>query len=113
MQSKTVVYAFAAVWLVLFVTSFVVVSAVAPEDDDQLRRLSRLASFLTWQLAALFVAAICAFIAQRATARGREGFRLPGYGPFGLSLFVIVAFVGIVGYRVWLQPLLAAWLGLA
>src|SRR5262245_32933964 len=33
MQSKVVVYAFAAVWLVLFVTSFIVVRAVAPEDD--------------------------------------------------------------------------------
>jgi hypothetical protein len=113
MQSKSVVYAFAAVWLVLFVTSFVVVRAVAPEDDDQLRRLSRLASFLSWQLAALFVAAISAFIAQRAAARGSEGFRLPCYGPFALSLFVIVAFVGIIAYRVWLQPLVSAWFGIA
>jgi hypothetical protein len=113
MRSKAVVYAFAAVWLVLFAVSFIVVRAVAPEEDEQLRRLSRLASFLTWQLAALFVAAASAFLAQRAIARGSEGFRLPGYGPFGVSLFVIVAFVGIVAYRVWLRPLVAAWFGIA
>jgi hypothetical protein len=112
MQSKSVVYAFAAVWLVLFATSFVVVRAVAPEDDDAVRRLSRIASFLTWQLGALVVAAVSAFVTQRATARGTEGLRLPGYGPFAMSLFVLISFIGIVGYRVWLQPLLAAWFGL-
>jgi hypothetical protein len=112
MQSKSVVYAFAAVWLVLFATSFVVVRAVAPEDDDAVRRLSRIASFLTWQLGALVVAAASAFFTQRAVARGIEGLRLPGYGPFAMSLFVLISFIGIVSYRLWLQPLLAAWLGL-
>jgi hypothetical protein len=112
MQSKFVAYAFAAVWLALFVTSFVVV-AVGPEDDDYTRRLGRIASFLTWQLSALVVAAVSAFFAQRAVSRGTQGLRVPGYGPFAASLFVIVSFVGIVAYRVWLQPLLAAWFGLA
>jgi hypothetical protein len=112
MQSKFVVYGFAAVWLVLFAASLVVVRAVAPEDDDYARRLTRIASFLTWQLGALIVAAISALFTQRAAARGTEGLRLPGYGPFAMSLFVLVAFVGIVAYRVWLQPLLAAWFGL-
>ena len=41
-----------------------------------------------------------------------EGLRLPGYGPFALSLFVLTAFIGIVAYRLWVQPLLAAWFGL-
>ena len=113
MQRKIVVYAFAAAWFVLFATSFVVVRAVAPEDDDYVRRLSRLASFLTWQLAALIVGAISAFFTQRAVARGSEAFRLPGYGPFALSLFVIVVYIGITAYSMWLQPLLAAWFGLA
>jgi len=113
MQSRFVVYGFAAVWLVLFATSFVVVRAVAPEDDDFARRLTRIASFLTWQLAALVVAMISAFFTQRTAARGVEGLRLPGYVPFAMSLFVLVAFTGIVAYRVWLQPLLAAWFGLA
>ena len=112
MQSKFVVYGFAAVWLVLFATSFVVVRAVAPEDDEFARRLTRIASFLTWQLGALVAAIISAFFTQRAAARGIEVLRLPGYGPFALSLFVLVAFIGIVAYRVWLQPLLAAWFGL-
>jgi hypothetical protein len=107
MQSKSVVYAFAAVWLVLFVTSLIVVRAVAPEDDDYARRLGRIASFLTWQLGALVVAAVSAFVTYRAAARGVEGVRLAGYAPFAMSLFVIVSFIGIVAYRVWVQPLLA------
>ena len=49
---------------------------------------------------------------MRAAARGIEGLRLSGYAPFAMSLFVLVSFIGIVGYRVWLQPLLAAWFGL-
>lgn len=113
MQSKFVLYGFAAVWLVLFVTSFIVVRAVAPEDDDFARRLTRIASFLTWQLGALVVAAISAFFAQRAAARGVAGVRFPGYAPFAMSVFVLVAFIGIVAYRLWLQPLLAASFGLA
>ncbi|MEO8467462.1 MAG: hypothetical protein ABI640_19230 [Gammaproteobacteria bacterium] len=112
MQSKFVVYGFAAVWLVLFATSFVVVRAVAPEDDDFARRLTRIATFLTWQLSALVVAAISGFFTQRAVARGTEGLRLFGYAPLALSAFVLIAFIGIVGYRVWLQPLLAAQFGL-
>jgi hypothetical protein len=112
MQSKSIVYGFAAVWLLLFVTSFIVVRAVAPEDDDFARRLTRIASFLTWQLGALIVAAISGLFTQRAAARGTEGLRVFGYGPFAMSVFVLVAFTGIVGYRVWLQPLLAAWFGL-
>ncbi len=112
MQPKYVAYGLAGVWLVLFVTSFVVVRSVVPEDDDYTRRLDRIASFLTWQLAALVVAAVSAFVAYRAVAHGIEGVRLPGYGPFALSLFVIVSFIGIVAYRVWLQPLLAASFGL-
>jgi len=107
MQSKSVVYAFAALWLVLFAISFVVVGVVAPEGDDYTRRLSRIASFLTWQLAALVVAAVSAFFTQRAGARGVEGLRLAGYGPFALSLFVLVSFIGIVAYRIWVRPLLA------
>jgi len=58
------------------------------------------------------VAAVSAFLAQRAVARGVMGVRLPGYAPFAMSLFVIVSFIGIVAYRMWLQPLLAAWFGL-
>ena len=61
MQTKFLAYGLVALWLVLFVTSFVVVRAVGPEDDDYVRRLSRIASFLTWQLAALVVAAVSAF----------------------------------------------------
>jgi hypothetical protein len=96
---------------VLFAVSLLAV-AVVPENDDYTRRLGRIASFLSWQLGALIVASVSAFLTQRAAARGIEGLRLPGYAPFAMSLFVIVSFVGIVAYRVWLQPLLAAWFGL-
>ena len=97
--------------LVLFAVSLFVV-VVAPEGDDYTRQLGRIASFLSWQLGAFVVAAVSAFLAQRAVARGVVGVRLPGYAPFAMSLFVIVSFIGIVAYRMWLQPLLAAWFGL-
>jgi hypothetical protein len=111
MQSKALAYALATVWLVLFAVSLLVVAG-APDDDDYARRLGRIASFLTWQLCALVVGAVSAFFTQRAVARGVEGLRLPGYAPFGMSLFVMISFVGIVAYRVWFKPLLAAWFGL-
>ena len=107
MQLKSVVYAFAAVWLVLFATSFIVVAVVAPEGDDFARRLSRIAAFLTWQVSALVVAAMAAFVAQRAAARGAEQVKVVGYVPIALSVFVIVSFIGIVAYRIWVRPLLA------
>ncbi len=83
------------------------VRAVAPEDDDFARRLSRIASFLTWQVSALVVAAVAAFVTQRVAARGTEGVKLVGYVPLALSLFVVVSFIGIVAYRVFVRPLLA------
>jgi hypothetical protein len=113
MQSKPIVYGLAGVWVVVFVISFIVVLAVAPEDDSYAQRLGRIASFLTWQLAGLIVGVVSAFVTQRAVARGVDGVRLPGYGPLAISAFVLVSFIGIVAYRVWLQPLLAAWFGLA
>jgi uncharacterized membrane protein len=107
MQSKHVVFGFAGVWLVLFVMSFVVVGLGAVEDDDFARRLSKIASFLTWQVVALLVAAITALITQRLAARGAEGVKLVGYVPLALNVFVVVSFIGIVAYRVFVRPLLA------
>jgi uncharacterized membrane protein len=107
MQSKHLVFGFAGVWLVLFVASFVVARAVAPEDDDFAQRLSRIASVLSWQVAALIVATFTAVVTQRFAARGTEGVKLVGYVPLALSVFVVVSFIGIVAYRVYVRPLLA------
>jgi uncharacterized membrane protein len=107
MQSKHLVFGLTGVWLVLFVASFVVVRAVAPEDDDFARRLSRIASFLSWQVSALIVATITATVTQRLAARGTEGVKLVGYVPLAMSVFVVVSFIGIVAYRVYVRPLLA------
>jgi uncharacterized membrane protein len=107
MQSKHLVFGLTGVWLVLFVASFVVVRAVAPEDDDFARRLSRIASFLSWQVSALIVATITATVTQRLAARGTEDVKLVGYVPLAMSVFVVVSFIGIVAYRVYVRPLLA------
>jgi hypothetical protein len=106
MQPKHLVFGFAGVWLVLFVASFLVARVVA-EDDDFARRLSRIASFLSWQVAALIVATITAAVTQRFAARGADGVKLVGYAPLALSVFVVVSFIGIVAYRVYVRPLLA------
>ena len=107
MQSKHLVLGFAGVWLVLFVASFIAVRAIAPDDDDLARRLSGIASFLTWQLIALVVAVCSAFVTQRVAARGTDGVKLVGYTPLASSVFVLVSFIGIVAYRVYVRPLLA------
>ena len=107
MQSKYVVFGFAALWLVLFVVSFAVVGLGGAEDEEFARRLSKIASFLTWQVVALVVAAVTALITQRLAARGAEGVKLVGYVPLAMNVFVVVAFIGIVAYRVFVRPLLA------
>jgi hypothetical protein len=107
MQSKQIVFGLAAVWLVLFVVSFAVVGFGGAEDEEFARRLSKIASFLTWQVVALVIAAVTALVAQRVAARGAEGVKLVGYVPLAMNVFVVVAFIGIVAYRVFVRPLLA------
>jgi hypothetical protein len=107
MQPKHLVFGFAGVWLVLFVASFIAARAIVPEDDDFARRLSRIASFLSWQVASLIVAMLTAVVTQRFAARGADNVKLVGYVPLALNVFVVVSFIGIVAYRVYVRPLLA------
>jgi hypothetical protein len=104
MQSKQLVYLSAAVWLVLFVASFVVLQATEPQGDGFTRGLNRVASFLSWQGAALVVAIICALLTQHAVRRGVERVKMPGYLPLVLSVFVVGVLIAMIAYRVLVQP---------
>lgn len=99
MQLKPVVQGLAAVWLLLFLASFVVLQ-VTPSDGSYAGTLNRVAQFLTWQVLALGAAAVGAFMARVAAQRGVEGVKPFGFWPLGLSVFVLAAFVLLVAFRV-------------
>jgi len=107
MQPKHVIYALGAVWLVLFVVSFVALQWVEPTGTGLARGLNRIATFLTWQGAALAAAMVLAWVARRATERGVDEVKLVGYLPLAASVFIVGSFIAIVGYRVFVVPLLA------
>lgn len=107
MQAKQLVYALAAVWLVLFAISFVALQFVETSGDETRRNLLRVATFLTWQGAALVAAIVVAFVANRAAARGVEKVKLAGYAPLAFSVFIVGAFIAIVAYRLFVVPALA------
>jgi hypothetical protein len=67
-----------------------------------------LAAFLTWQVLALVAAAAGALTTRFAIERGVAGIKLLGYLPLGISVFVVVSFIAIVGYRVFVVPLFVA-----
>lgn len=99
MQLKPVVQGLAAVWLLLFLASFVMLQ-VTPSDGSYAGTLNRVAQFLTWQVLALGVAAVGAFTARVAIQRGVDGIRSLGYWPLALSVFILAAFVLIVALRI-------------
>jgi hypothetical protein len=103
MQLKPIIQGLAVVWLLLFVISFVTLQFAAP--DDSTGGLSRVVSFLTWQVAAFIVAMIGAFAARYAAQRGVEGVTLFGYVPLGLSVFLVASFIALVGFRFFVAPL--------
>lgn len=107
MQAKQIVYALAAVWLVLFVASFVALQLVEDTGSESAQVLSRVATFLTWQSASLTAAGVLAFVTYRAAARGVPKVKLPGYAPLALNAFVVSLFVAIVAYRVLVAPALS------
>jgi hypothetical protein len=104
MQPKAIIQGVAAIWLLLFVMSFVSLE-VTESDGTYAGDLNRVAGFLTWQVLALGVAAIGAFAARVAVQRGVEGVKVFGYGPLGFSTFIVVSFIAIVAYRVFVVPL--------
>ena len=99
MQLKPVVQGLAAVWLLLFLASFVVLQ-VAPSDGGYAATLNRIAQFLTWQVLALGVAVVAAFAARVAGQRGAQGVKPLGFWPLAFSVFILAAFVLIVAFRV-------------
>jgi hypothetical protein len=103
MQLKSVIQALAAVWLVLFVISFVALEA-ADAGDAATGELNRVTAFLTWQVVAFLIAAVGAFTARYAAQRGAQGVKLFGYLPLALSVFLVASFIAIMAVRFYGVP---------
>lgn len=105
MQSLAV-RALAALWLALFIASFVVLFTAEPTGagDSFMRGLDRLASFLTWQGVAFAPAVVAAFLTY--SAGGVGGNKLLGYGPLAVSVMVIGLLIAMIAFRVLVQPAL-------
>ena len=94
----------AAVWLVLFVASFVSLQTTGTDGGPQ-SGLARTAVFLTWQVAAFVVAMLGAFTTRYAVSRGAQRVKAFGYVPLALSVFLVASFVALVALRIWILPL--------
>ncbi len=101
MPLKPVIQGLAAVWLVLFLVSF-----LSLQTTEQ-RGLARIAAFLTWQVMAFVVAIVGAFTARYAVVRGVERVKALGYVPLALSVFLVVSFIALMAFRIWVAPLFA------
>jgi hypothetical protein len=104
MQLKAVIQGLAVVWLVLFAASFVSLQTTEAEDGAQ-GGLARVAVFLTWQVVAFVVAALAAFATRYAVSRGVARVKLIGYVPLALSVFLVASFIVLVGFQVYVAPL--------
>ena len=80
MPIKPVIQGLAAVWLVLFVFSFISLQTTETDGVAQ-AGLARVAVFLTWQVIAFVVAMLGAFATRYAVARGVERVKAFGYVP--------------------------------
>ena len=99
MPLKPVIQGLAAVWLVLFLASFV------PLQTAEQSELARMAAFLTWQVIAFVVAILGALTARYAVARGVERVKALGYVPLALSVFLVGSFIALMAFRLWVAPL--------
>lgn len=104
MRLRPVILGLAALWLVLFVGSFVSLQATGTDGGSE-SGLARTAVFLTWQVLAFAVAMLGAFTTRLAAARGAERVKAFGYVPLALSVFLVGSFVALVAFRVWVLPL--------
>jgi len=104
MQQKAIIQGLAAVWLMLFAISFVSLRTTGA-DEGETSDLTRVVAFLTWQTAAFVVAAAGALVARLALQRGVAGIRVLGYVPLALSVFLVVSFIALVGFRFFIAPL--------
>ena len=80
-----IVWAVAAVWLVLFLASFVVLQVTPPTGDGFTRGLNRIASFMTWQGAAFGLAMVGALLTYRFGGAGGKYGKLVGYVPLSFE----------------------------
>ena len=104
MQMKPIIQGIAAVWLVLFVISFLSLRTTGAEGAAQ-SGLARVAVFLTWQVSAFVVAMLGAFTTRLAVERGVERVKAFGYVPLALSVFLVVSFIALLAFRIWVAPL--------
>ena len=104
MRMKPVIQGLAAVWLVLFVISFLSLRMTVADGPPQ-SGLARVAVFLTWQVAAFVVAMLGAFTTRLAVERGIERVKAVGYVPLALSVFLVVSFIALMAFRIWVAPL--------
>ena len=104
MPFKAVIQGLAAVWLVLFVVSFL---SLQTTDTDGVAQagLARVAVFLTWQVIAFVVAMLGAVATRYAVPRGVERVKAFGYVPLALSVFLVVSFIALMAFRIWVAPL--------
>ena len=107
MSYRSIVYALGAAWLVLMTLSLALSLGAETEGDGFTRGINRIASFLTWQAAALVVAAIGAGLTRAAVSRGVGGIKLAGYLPLVASVFIVGALVVMIAFRVLVQPAFA------
>jgi hypothetical protein len=104
MEQKAIIQGLAAVWLMLFVISFVSLRT-AGADEGETSDLSRVVAFLTWQTAAFIVAGAGALVTRLALQRGVAGIKTLGYLPLALSVFLVASFIALVGFRLFIAPL--------
>ena len=104
MRMKPIIQGLAAVWLALFVISFLSLRNTGAGSAAE-SGLARVALFLTWQVAAFVVAMLGAFTTRLAVERGVERVKAFGYVPLALSVFLVVSFIALLAFRIWIAPL--------
>ena len=98
------VRALAGLWLVVFLVSFAVLILTEPTGDGFTRGLNRLASFMTWQGVAFAPAVVAAYLTYRAAGKAEPHSKPLGYGPLATSVLLIALLIGIIAFRVLVQP---------
>ena len=94
----------AALWLVLFLCSFVVFLVIQPTGDSFARGLNRMSAFLTWQGAAFVVAMLAAVATRLLGIKAGKNAKLLGYAPLAVNAVLIAMLVAIIAYTVLLRP---------
>ena len=107
MQLKPVVQGLAAIWLGLFIASFIALR-VATVEDDPSGGLGRIVAFMTWQALAFAVGIAAAVATRFAVARGTEKVKLVGYVPLAVSVFLLASFIALVAFRFYVVPMFEA-----